>query len=108
VGNWTIIIHGVGQHGVFPPKAEYAKNVEQSALEIVEKLRADGQTVSDCLVVAGAASRMSLPTVTGLGILEAYDARTLEPAPVEPVNAADVPGGRGGHGEDSAPQKEVE
>lgn len=80
MGNWTLIVHGVGQHGVYPPRTS-PKNIEQQALEIVEKLRAEGQSVSDCVVVAGAASGLSGATRTALGMLESYDARGIETAP---------------------------
>lgn len=102
MGNWTIIIHGVGTHGIYPPRAD-AKNVEQSAIELVEKLRADGQSVSDCHVIAGSACGLAGATRTALGTLESYDARQTPPtAAPEELGTGNEP--RSPAGEEGAPK----
>ena len=57
MGNWNITINGVGQHHNGQPR-----DVERLAAEFVERLRANGHTVTVAGVTTGSAVDISLGT----------------------------------------------
>ena len=85
MGNWVVVIHGVGQHSV----PGVPGNVEALAQEFVGKLREAGQSVSDCVVTSGQAYGIASPTLTARGNLETFGS-LAEATPVEDVYTGDV------------------